>query len=388
MSLKISYPAIILLIFLLNGCAAVGVPTTSDPLEKLVWSQELLYRQDRPLPAERLIIEAIEIYTEEKDTECSAEAYSTYGSFLVSSSVKKRKKKYQKRGFLDKTVTYEERLSKAIEYYDKSIALKPDSTVYHLLGLTYFDKGQYNQTIVNLDKAIDLKPNYEDAFATRANAYNNMGQYDQAFADYDKVISLNPNNSLNYNNRGSAYSKIGQYDRAIADFDKAISIKSKFALAYSNRAFSHFFFLGQFNKAAKDYEHVSNLYPKNVYFVLNFYLATQRQGKNEEKELLSRLRSLQIKGMQLNIWPTPLANLFLGKTTPNEVLENFSSFDFSLFDEDEENIPQSESFFYIGQYHLLRGNKEQAMLFFKRTIELGLVEDASYKGAKAELNRL
>ncbi len=385
---KISYPAIILLIFILNGCAAVGVPTTSDPHEKLAWSQELLYRQDRPLPAERLIIEAIEICAEEKDIECSAEAYSTYGSFLVSSSVKKRKKKYQKEGFLDRTVTYEERQSKAIEYYDKSIALTPDSKVYNLLGMTYFDKGQYNQTIVNLDKAIDLEPNYESAFVNRANTYNRMGQYDKAFADYDKAISLNPNDSLNYNNRGSTYSKIGQYDRAIADFNKAISLKPNFGLAYSNRAFTYYFFLGQFNKAAKDYEHVSKIYPKNVYFVFNFYLATKRQGKNGEKKLLSRLRSLQIKGMKLNKWPAPLANLFLGKTTPNEVLENFSSFDFSLFDEDEENLPQSESFFYIGQYHLLKGNKEQARSFFKRTVELGLVEDASYKGAKAELNRL
>lgn len=383
MSPKISYPAIVLLIFILNGCAAVGVPTTSDPYEKLAWSQELLYRQDRPLPAERLIIEAIEICTEKKDTDCSAEAYSTYGAFLESSSVKKRKKRYQKGGFLDKTVKYEDRLSKAIEYYNKSIAIKPDATVYYFLGLSYFDKGQYDRAIADLDKAIDLKPNYEGAFAARANAYNILGQYDQAFADYDKAISLNPNDSLNYNNRGSAFSGIGQYDKAIADFGKAISLKPKFVLAFSNRAFTHFFFLGQFDKAAKDYKHISQIYPKNVYFILGLYMATKRQGKNGESKLLA-----QLKGIQQSKWPVPLANLFLDNITPEELIKKFSSFDFSGFDNDEEKIPQSDCYFYIGQYHLLKGNKEQARSFFKKTIELGLVEDASYKGAKAELNRL
>ena len=117
--------------------------------------------------------------------------------------------------------------------------------------------------------------------------------------------------------------------------------------------------------------------------MLKFYLATKRQGKNGESELLSRLR-----GINLNEWPGPLVNLYLGKITPEEVIENFSSFDFSSFDDDEENLPQSDLYFYIGQYHLLKGNKAQAKSFFKKTVDLGLIDDASYKGSKAELNRL
>jgi len=47
------------LLSILVGCAGVGVVASSDPLAKLNDAQELFQKQDRPLPAERLIREAL-----------------------------------------------------------------------------------------------------------------------------------------------------------------------------------------------------------------------------------------------------------------------------------------------------------------------------------------
>jgi hypothetical protein len=44
------------------GCSAIGVPKSSDPATKLRQANELFVKQDRPLPAERLIQEALELY--------------------------------------------------------------------------------------------------------------------------------------------------------------------------------------------------------------------------------------------------------------------------------------------------------------------------------------
>ena len=58
----------------LLGCSALFVPATSDPKEKLDQADQLLSVY-RPIPARRLIDEAIEIYKQQGDTEMLCYAY-------------------------------------------------------------------------------------------------------------------------------------------------------------------------------------------------------------------------------------------------------------------------------------------------------------------------
>ncbi len=110
----------------LSGCAAIGVPYSSDPIEKLKSACILFDHDERPLPAEDLIYEAIEICQKTNDTECLAQAFLTNGLFFRSLSLTGRyKNHYVKRGFDDKAVTYETRLAKSDEYFERALALKP-----------------------------------------------------------------------------------------------------------------------------------------------------------------------------------------------------------------------------------------------------------------------
>src|SRR6267378_1202521 len=89
--ISIVRPASVVLLFLsllgFAGCAAFGVPATTDPAGKLRDATALFDRQDRPLPAERLIREALELYQKNGDQLGVAEAYRTYGFFFRSGSV-------------------------------------------------------------------------------------------------------------------------------------------------------------------------------------------------------------------------------------------------------------------------------------------------------------
>lgn len=105
----------------LAGCAGVGVVATSDPNAKLADAGSLFDEQDRPLIAERLIREAIEICESKSDQLCLAEGYRTYGFFFRSPSIYgKWAKHYQEDGFLDKSATFDNRYSKSIEYFEKA----------------------------------------------------------------------------------------------------------------------------------------------------------------------------------------------------------------------------------------------------------------------------
>lgn len=106
---------------LVSGCAAMFVPATSDPHGKLHWAAELFDKQGRPLPAERLIREAVDIFQQRNDEFGLAEAYRTYGFFFRSAGVEKWQRFYEKNGFMDKTATYATRMDKSAEYFNKAI---------------------------------------------------------------------------------------------------------------------------------------------------------------------------------------------------------------------------------------------------------------------------
>ena len=62
------------------------------------------------------------------------------------------------------------------------------------------------------------------------------GDFDRAIADFNRAIELKPDYAEAYNNRGNAYSDKGDFDHAIADFSKAIELKPDFPIAYNNRS--------------------------------------------------------------------------------------------------------------------------------------------------------
>lgn len=127
------------------GCAAMFVPLTNDPMRKLVWATDLFNEQSRPLPAERLINEAIDLCQERKDEVCLGKAFVTYGFFFRSPSIEKWRKHYLKHGFMDKSASVETRYQVSKSYFEKGVEhyLKTDqydklSNAYLNLGFAYF----------------------------------------------------------------------------------------------------------------------------------------------------------------------------------------------------------------------------------------------------------
>jgi tetratricopeptide (TPR) repeat protein len=106
----------------------------------------------------------------------------------------------------------------------------------------YFHKGQEakdpQEKIGFYDKAIELKPNYAEAYNYRGLAYNDKKFYEKALSDYNKAIAFNNNYASPYNNRGNYYAMVKkEYGRALQDYDKALTLSPKDARIYSNRGF-------------------------------------------------------------------------------------------------------------------------------------------------------
>ena len=49
-----------------------------------------------------------------------------------------------------------------------------------IVAYAYGNKGEQERAIRDLTKAIEIKPDYVDAYNNRGNVYNNKGRYDSA----------------------------------------------------------------------------------------------------------------------------------------------------------------------------------------------------------------
>ena len=153
----------------------------------------------------------------------------------------------------------------AIERYSHAINLNPNyAEAYTNRGLAYHKKGDYDRAISDHNTAIDLNPNYAEAYFNRGGAYKSKNNYDHALADFTKAIEFKPDFAGAYNHRGVVYLDRGDYDFAIADFTKAIDLNPAFVdEIYYNRGLAYHK-KGDYNSALADYTKAIDLNPKFV----------------------------------------------------------------------------------------------------------------------------
>jgi tetratricopeptide (TPR) repeat protein len=84
--------------------------------------------------------------------------------------------------------------------------------------------GKFQESIVEFNKAISLKPDYYKAYSNRGLAYLKLNKFDRAIADFDKALDLKPDYAAAYNGRGITYAQKKEYSRSLSDLLKAKSL--------------------------------------------------------------------------------------------------------------------------------------------------------------------
>jgi hypothetical protein len=147
--------------------------------------------------------------------------------------------------------------------YKKAVEANPENAEAH------FKLGSLTFSIDELNRAIELKPDYWPAYLARGDAYERDGQLDKAIQDFTIVITQLPNEPAAYLARADAYDKDGQLGKAIQDFTIVIAQRPNEPAAYIGRArvyakrpFSSLWAIWDVDKAIeidKDYFRASDL---------------------------------------------------------------------------------------------------------------------------------
>ena len=158
----------------------------------------------------------------------------------------------------------QQQYAESIKHYTEAIKFKPDlDEAYNNRGNAYAKKGDFDNAISDYNTAIKLKPDNAKAYYNRGNTYYDKGEVDNAISDYNTAIKLKHDLAQVYNNRGNAYAKKGDFDNAISDYNTAIKLKHDHAGAYNNRGISYFR-KEEFDNAIKDFDKVIQLQPDSV----------------------------------------------------------------------------------------------------------------------------
>jgi len=99
-----------------------------------------------------------------------------------------------------------------------------------------YNKGAFSETITCCTEAVEMNPQFTDAYYVRGNASLAQGAINRAIEDYSIVIKLDSIYADAYNSRGIAWYSKGEYSRAIDDFLKATKINTNYDQAINNLA--------------------------------------------------------------------------------------------------------------------------------------------------------
>ena len=87
-----------------------------------------------------------------------------------------------------------------------------------------------------LGTAIQLDPEYAEAYAYRGLVHYQLGNHDAAMEDYDKAVALRPHLAEAHYFRATLHGHLKEHQEAIRDYTRVIELKPALVEAYYFRA--------------------------------------------------------------------------------------------------------------------------------------------------------
>ncbi len=137
----------------------------------------------------------------------------------------------RKLGIINQLKEDNSQLKEAMQTQEKR--LQTYAREYYLMGNECITQAHDSRAaIANYDKAIELYPEYTDAWIRKGITLLNEDKLSEAEECFNRAIKLRPTEFKALYNRGKLRLKRGEAEAAIADFDKATSLKPEHAGAH------------------------------------------------------------------------------------------------------------------------------------------------------------
>ncbi|MBD2449255.1 tetratricopeptide repeat protein [Nostoc sp. FACHB-152] len=228
-------------------------------------------------------------------------------------------------------------------------------------GLKKLDEKDKQGAIQALTEAINIYPEYAEAYYQRANAQFQSGNYQQAVEDATKSIELKSNYAEAFTRRCAAHVLLQAPQKAEEDCNKAIDINPKYGDAYLNRANARRN-LGNKNGALNDLSELINIALSDPQAYINRGVLYIEQFKDYDKAIADFNQALQLASNKPEI--AAVAYDGRGNALAAQQKLNAALDDFNKAIENKKDFAQA--YFNRGLIHVQLDNKQQAIEDFQR----------------------
>jgi tetratricopeptide (TPR) repeat protein len=149
------------------------------------------------------------------------------------------------------------------------------------LGSAFLDKGQVDVAIGHFQKALDIKPDYAEAFYNLGLSFRKQGRLDEAIAHYQKALAIRPGYAEAHYNLGNVFAQQARLDEAIAHYQLALQFKPGYAEAHYNLG-TAFFQQGKMDEAIAQYQKALEIKPDNAEAHYTLGTIFGQQGRMDE----------------------------------------------------------------------------------------------------------
>jgi len=123
----------------------------------------------------------------------------------------------------------ENRFADAIAVYSRILELKPEemicSLIYKHRGMAYFAQSDYEDAILDFNKALELDPKAYRVAYYRGVVRSVLKQFSGAIDDYTMSLEISPYQAFCLFRRGQSYFHIGDYPQALSDCEAALAME-------------------------------------------------------------------------------------------------------------------------------------------------------------------
>lgn len=126
------------------------------------------------------------------------------------------------------------RVKEAIESFKAALKVDPfaPKVLYNMANSLAEEDPE--EAIIAYEKAIELDPNYSEAFNNKGNLLKALGRFSEALDAFDHVIRMNPDPAEPYYNRGNLLQDMKRYEESVASYRIAIDKRPDYPNAQWN----------------------------------------------------------------------------------------------------------------------------------------------------------
>jgi len=173
------------------------------------------------------------------------------------------------------------RENEAIALLEKALELKPDyAEAWEIQAEAFYGLKRYKESLEAFDKAIYFQPDFLDAWVGRGLVLAQLKKYNEAIEAFDQGLKIKPNTAKIWYEKGELLLQLQRYDEAVVSYDKAVEFQPNLYEAWERRGWAL--------HSLKRYEEAVNSYKKAIEVKPDYPKAWYNMGNS-----LTRLDSIK-----------------------------------------------------------------------------------------------